>query len=203
LFAVSVLISPTFDPTRDQPARMRVLERQRIHNIRRRPARWTKSVALAVGATQHGVDELARAESMATLGELDGLRDGGVSGNAPHVGELIHTESEQVDHIGIEARQSTADPIRENRVDPGAVAQHPVDELTRPAPIARVQRGDSPIERLVEELPSAEVNADLRGDSSRRCDATGRYCRRVHAPSIPVVGEDGTATSRRGMRPAR
>ena len=201
--SLGVLLTPAFRPARDQPARMRVLERQRFHRIRRRRAHRRECFALPIGATQHCIYELARAESVTALGQLDGLGDGRVRRNAPHVGELVDAEPQQVDDVGIEARQPTAHAVGKNRVDPGAVTQHPVHELARPAAIARVERSDPSLEGLIEELSSPEIDADLGGDGARRGDSARRYDGGVHAPSIPVVGEDGTATSRRGIRPAR
>src|ERR1700674_2098592 len=180
---------------------MRVLERQRIDRVS-----WWCGVelfALAIRASQHRVHELARAHSMAALRQLNGLRNRGVGRHTSHVQELIDAEPEEIDHIGIQARQSTAHTLRENRVDRRAIAQHSVDELARPAAVARIERTDTTLERLVEELSAPEVDADLRGYRPRGGYPTDSCNGRVHEPSIPVVGEEGTATSRRGILPAR
>ena len=100
-------------------------ERKRIEPICR--CRRIELIALAIGASQHGVDQLAGAESVAALGELDGLGDCRVSGHASHVQQLIDAESQQVDHIGIETDQSAADSLRENGIERGTLAQHSVD----------------------------------------------------------------------------
>jgi len=56
---------------------------------------------------------------------------------------------------------------------------------------------------LIEELSAPEIDADFRRNRSRGGKPTHGSDRRVHEPSIPVVGEDGTATSRLGILPAR
>ena len=162
-----------------------------------------KLVALAIGASQHRVHQLAGAESVSALRELDGLGDRGVGGNAAHVGELIDAEPQQVDHVGIEPHESAAHALGENRVDPAAMTEHSVHQLPRPAPVAGVERSDATLERLIEELPAPEIGADLGCDGARCGDSAGRCGDGAHEPSIPVVGEDGTATSRRGILPAR
>ena len=198
---LGVLFAPALDPARDQPTRVGVLERKRIEPIGR--CRRIELIALAIGASQHGVDQLAGAESVPTLGELDRLSDRRVSGHAPHVQQLIDAESQQVDHIGIETDQSAADSLRENGIERGTLAQHSVDELAGPATIPRVERHNAALERLVEEFAASQIDADLCCHRSRSSDSTRRCGGGVHEPSIPVVGDEGTATSRRGILPAR
>ena len=81
--ALGVLVAPPRDPAPDQPARMRVLESERVQQIGR--CRWIELLPLAVGATQHCIYKFAGAESVPALGELDGLGDCGVGGHAAHV----------------------------------------------------------------------------------------------------------------------
>jgi hypothetical protein len=199
--ALGVLLSPTFDPPRDEPARMRMLGRQGFDRIGR--SIWNQLVALAIRSAQDRVHELAGAESVSAFRELDCLRDSGVSWNAAHVRELVDAEPQEINHIGIETRKSAANPIGENRIDPAAVTQHAVNELAGPAAVARVERNDPTIERLIEEFAAPQIDADLCSNRARSGDRARRNGSRVHDPIIPVVGDDGTATSRRGIRPAR
>ncbi len=83
---------------------------------------------------------------MPSLRQLDGLGNRGVCRHTPHVQQLIDAEPEEIDHIGIQARQATAHPLGENRVDRGTMAQHSVDELARPAAVARIERTDTTLE---------------------------------------------------------
>src|SRR5450759_130959 len=115
----------------------------------------------------------------------------------------MDAEPEEIDHIGIEAHQPAAHPLRENRVDPGAIAQHAVDELAHPAPVARVEQTDATLKGLIEKLSAPEVDADLCRHRSRAGDSADSCDGGVHEPSIPVAGDEGTATSRRGILPAR
>ena len=95
--------------------------------------------ALAIEPAQHRVRQLAGAESVALLGQFDGLRDGGVRGDAPHLEELVRAEPEQVGEVTVEARESAAHPRHERVVNPAASAQHPVHQLLRPPTIARLE----------------------------------------------------------------
>ena len=92
------------------------------------------------------------------------------------------------------------------RVDRPALPQHSVYELAQPAAIARIEVRGASVERTVEHLTVAKVGAYTGGDHSRRCHASYRNLEsavlRTHS-SIPVTGDEGTAVSRRGMRPAR
>jgi len=71
----------------------------------------------------------------------------------------------------------------------------PVSQLVSKSPVPRLQTSGNGIERAIES-PTAfcfEANGEGR-----------RAARRGPAQSsIPAVGEDGTAISREGMRPAR
>ena len=88
-----------------------MLDDQRLDWISRQ--RFADVGAFAVEPAQHGVDELARAESVTALGELDGLRDGRVRRHAAHVQQLVGTGAEQIGEIGIEPRESATDAFGE------------------------------------------------------------------------------------------
>jgi len=180
---------------------MRILERQRVDGVGR--LRGEQILALAIGAAQHRVYQLARAESVAALRQFHRLRDRSVRGNASHEQQLVHTKSQQVDDIRIEPNQSAPHALGENRIDGGAVTEHSINELPRPATIACVEWNDATIERLIEKFTATQIDTNLGGYRSCGSNSAGRRNGGVHEPSIPVVGEDGTATSRFGMRPAR
>ncbi|MEN9593127.1 MAG: hypothetical protein RJA21_1603, partial [Gemmatimonadota bacterium] len=61
---------------------MRILLGERVERFGRR--RRLDRIALAIDATQHGVHQLAGADAMSTLRELDGLTDSGVGRHATH-----------------------------------------------------------------------------------------------------------------------
>ena len=84
-------------------------ERERVDRIWR--SREREVGALAIGAPQHRVRELARADAVTRLRELDSLSDRGVRRNRSHAEQLIRAKPEQIDEIGIEPRQTTADAI--------------------------------------------------------------------------------------------
>src|SRR3954462_14629620 len=157
--SLGVLLAPALDPARYQPTRMRILERERFDRVRRRG--WSELLTLAIGASQHGIDQLARAESVSALGELDCLSDGGVGRHTSHVEQLINAESQQVYDVRIETNETAADSFGENRVDNSAVPEHPVHQLARPAAVTRVERTDASLERLIEKFSATQIDADF------------------------------------------
>src|SRR4051812_33307787 len=123
---------------------MRILERQYVDSF---PCGGSKkSLPLAIRAAQHCVDEFARTQSVAPLRQLDRLRNRRVSRHASHEQELIHSESQQVDDVGIEAYESAAHPLGENRIDTSPMTQHPIHELASPATVARIERTNAAFE---------------------------------------------------------
>src|SRR2546423_5656419 len=198
--AFGVLLAVALDPARDQPPRMRVLERQRVDRIAG-PCR-EKIFTFAIGAAEHRVDELAGAESVTALRQLHRLRDCRVSRNASHEQQLVYAQPQQVDDIRIEPDESAAHTLGENGIDCRAMTQHPIHQLSRPTAVARVEGRDAALERLIEKFSATQIDANLRRDRSCSGYTTGSD-ERVHEPIIPVVGDDGTATSRFGIRPAR
>ena len=57
------------------------------------------------------------------------------------------------------AASHAAHALREHGIDRRALAQHSVDELAGPAPVARVERSDAFLERLIEAWERADVSA--------------------------------------------
>ena len=181
LFASSSLrvsaLAESLEPARDDPARMRTVERERVDGIAR--TRQRQRVALAIEATQHGVGELARANAVTSLGQLDGLRDRGVRRHALHVEQLSGTEPQQVEQVGVEANGTAAHARVEVRVDARPTAEHAVDELANPSPVARVEARRATIERRIEQITAANVRANLR----RRDTRVGHTTTTVHNDS--------------------
>ena len=84
---------------------------------------------------------------------------------------------------------------RQQVIDPAAQSCNPVRELVRESTLPRLEVGDRGGERNVESASAL----DLFSDSERR-EAPGT---KRGQSSIPLVGDDGTAISRDGIRPAR
>jgi hypothetical protein len=55
------------------------------------------------------------------------------------VQQLIDADAEEVEKVGINARNSAAYTLRENCIDCSAVTQHSIHQLAQPAPVARVE----------------------------------------------------------------
>ena len=80
-------------------------------------------------------------------------------------------------------------------VEPATQTSNAIGELVRESALPSFERRGCVPKRAVEASPafSLESNREGRGTAGRNCVQS----------SIPVVGEDGTAISRAGMRPAR
>src|SRR6476620_12107548 len=107
---------------------------------------------LAIDATKYRVRKLARANTVAHLRELDCLRNRRICGHASHVKKLVHAESQEIEQVSIDARDSAAHTLGENRIDRPAMTEHSVHELAQPAAIARVEVRRSFLERCIEQL---------------------------------------------------
>jgi hypothetical protein len=131
-----------------------------------------KVSALAIEASKHGVHQLARTQPMSPLGELDGLRYGGVCRHATHVQKLCRAETKKIDQIGIEARLTAAYSLIEQGVDLRATTQHAVHKLADPPAVARIEPRRAAIEGRIEQLATPEIGADLGcGEASIRHSA--------------------------------
>ena len=170
--ATRLLFAPPRDPPRDEPPRMRVLERQHIDGIEW--CRQAQRLTLAIESAQHRICQLARTEPVSALRQLHGLRNCRVCRHAPHRQKLKRAEPEQVEQIGIEPCDPAAHALAQERVDPRPLAQHAVDELARPAAISGIEMkllSNTPIEGEVEQLAGAEVGAHGRRRRARVGDA--------------------------------
>ncbi len=91
--------------------------------------------------------------------------------------------------------ESKRDQVVESAPEPC----HPVRQLMGEGTLASVQRvGGGFRERAIESPPALGLQASPKRDPS----PSARW-RGLAQSSIPRVGEDGTAISRAGMRPAR
>ncbi len=157
--------APSGHPPRDEPARVRELRRQRVNRVGRevRP----KGRALTVEPAQDGVDELARPQAMALLGQLHRLGDRGVGRNASHLQQLVGAQPDQVGQVAVETRQPAAHARHQGVVDPAAAAQHSIDEFLRPAPVPAVENRPAAVEGGPQQDPRPEVCADVRRHPAR------------------------------------
>ena len=149
--------------------------------------------------------------SVASLGQLDGLRDRRVRRHASHAAAGTTPSRSRSMRSG----SSRASPPRTRSSSSAssqrAPAQHPV-HAARASTAGRARSSDSTRRSndAVEQLAAAQVGA------ARRRPRRVRPSRRHAPPSRPAsagvsltgraspsIGDDGTATSRRGMRPAR
>jgi hypothetical protein len=86
--------------------------------------------------------------------------------------------------------------LAEQVIQPRAQAADAVDQLLRQGAVARGQTRAGPLQRAVRQVAGADALQRLERGPAR---GTGPGAQ----SSIPVRGEDGTARSRRGIRPAR
>jgi hypothetical protein len=82
-------------------------------------------------------------------------------------------------------------------IEIGLPAQHAGGEFVGQAPVSLVEVAERLSECLIEGNTSPDRGQDVEGRAAGEESGSG------YDDTIPVVGDDGTATSRRGMRPAR
>jgi hypothetical protein len=90
------------------------------------------------------------------------------------------------------------DAEREEVVEPAAQPGRPVRELVRECALSSLQIGGRLWERAIQSPAALALEADLERDLSPRARGGASA-----QSSIPLVGDDGTAISRAGIRPAR
>ena len=128
--------------------------------------------------------------------EGDACRNGSVRRNALEMVQLICTDSEHFEYRGIDRAQAALHEWRNQGVERCLAPKHTGREFVREPSVGIGQPGESALECAVE----GEAAAHIREDAERgtpRCEAG------VVQRSIPSVVVDGTAISRRGIRPAR
>jgi hypothetical protein len=112
-----------------------------------------EAVAVAVAAAEDGVDEAALRAETGLAGEGDGFVDGGVGRDAVEKEELVKAQPEQVLEGGfLGAPVGTLD---DQPIEGGALAQDPVNELLRQAPVGRLKAVEIGVrlEPMLEEIP--------------------------------------------------
>jgi len=111
------------------------------------------------------------------------------------VEELVRPETEHLQDRGVERAQVALDEAREPVIDPAAPARRTVGQLVRERPLALVEVPRDRREGPIEPLPTLRAAPGFEGRFPSGA--------RSGQSNIPRVGEDGTAISRDGMRPAR
>lgn len=114
--------------------------------------------------------------------------------NPVEVKQLVRAELEDPPEPRCHGIEPSVDQRRECAVQFPGVSQHARRQLVREAAVPLVQRSDRLVPRGVERRAAGNPVQD-----GERRAAGGQ----AGQPSIPRVGDDGTATSRRGIRPAR
>jgi hypothetical protein len=99
----------------------------------------TQVASLAIEPAQHGVGQLARAQSVTLFGEFHGLCDRGVWRYATHVDQLLGSKAQEVRQVRIEPREPPADAFAQEQVEPRAATQEAVYEFLRPSSVTAVE----------------------------------------------------------------
>jgi len=159
--------------------------------------RLPRRLAVPSQATQHGVHQAGTLASRHQLGDLDGGLDGRVRRHAGQPEQLVGADPQQVLQI---FGRATPVARHERRQPPIELVARPQDargDLVRQAAVRVVEPVDRGGERRIERPALADLPQDLQSGTS------GWGARGHRQSSMPVVGLDGTAISRRGIRPAR
>ena len=80
-------------------------------------------------------------------------------------------------------------------VETSPKSRHPVRQLVGKRPLSRLQLASDRSESAIQTPPSLGFESDGEGSGATRTDPA--------QSSMPVVGDDGTAISRAGIRPAK
>jgi hypothetical protein len=110
--------------------------------------------------------------------------------------DLVGSEAEDLEHGGIGAGDAAAEERRQDRVEPLLAAQDAGREFMTQAAVGVGESAEATVEGNIERHATPDLEQDPEGGAAR--GEAG-----IDQSSIPVVGLDGTATSRRGIRPAR
>lgn len=162
---------------------------------------------LPVEAPQHGVGQ-----STATLPRqgpdlVYRLGNGRVGGHPVHEKDLVGTEAKQVEEFGREARQALTKVKVQEVIETPSETYGPEAELMKEPTVPSLDPGDSLAERQVQPTaPGRGIQDICRGRTTFRdlCQGGGPFLTGPEVQSsIPVFGEDGTAISREGIRPAK
>ncbi len=112
-----------------------------------------------------------------------------------HVEQLVRTEPEDLPDSWVQPGRRVPQMAFDQVVQPPAEPRNAVRELVGECALPSFQLGGAGLERAVE----APAALGFQPRSERRSAPAARSAQ----SSIPVVGEEGTAISLDGMRPAR
>jgi hypothetical protein len=100
---------------------------------------WCQSLTFTVHSAENSIRQLACAEAVANLRELDCLSDRGIRRHASHVEQLMDANPQQIEEVSVNARDSATHALREYRVDPSPMTEHSKDQLAKPASVAGIE----------------------------------------------------------------
>ena len=146
-------------------------------------------------ATQHRVHESRGARAGDFARQRHRRRDRGVRRNAIERGELIGAEPEEVPDPRRDPFPAIANVRSDRGIEDAGGAQGSRRELVGEAAVG-VRQSRERITECEIEGPAAVHELQQPPRRAARCQPLGQV-------SIPAIGVDGTATSRRGIRPAR
>ena len=127
--------------------------------------------ALAIDATQHSVRQLAGADTVPDLRQLDGLRDRGIRWHAVHELQLIDANAQQVGEVGVQARDPATNAGWSAASRILASPKEAVDQLLRPATVSRIEAGRASIECCIEQHALPQVGEHVSRGYARIGDA--------------------------------
>jgi len=144
---------------------------------------------------QDCIHESRRAGSRNLARQRYGRRDRGVGRNPVERGELVGAEAKDVANPCGDALPSVADERSNRGVKDTCGPQGARRELVGESPVCVRQSRERVVECEIEGAAPVYQLEQAPGGAPR-CQPLGQV-------SIPAIGVDGTATSRRGIRPAR
>ena len=207
------------EPSLHQPERVGVTpgERFRIQETRSSIGRRCHGLGLRPEAPQHRVHEPAGPRPAFLSRERHAGIHGRMRRDPIQDHQLVGAETEQVlepgGHLGPFPGHQRSEAGIECLLSP----QYPRDHLVREPAVVFIQLFERPIERRVERSSRADLREHVEGRSSGGQALARGHLRSLRArvnprsydwthiayASMPRSGDDGTATSRRGIRPAR
>ena len=110
--------------------------------------------------------------------------------------ELVGAKAEDIPQLGSDRTPAAMNQRLQPGIEVGPVAQYPGGKFVRQAAVGFRKFSDRQSKCLSERLTILYRAEDTVGRAAGAEPGLGH-------PTIPVLGLEGTATSRRGMRPAR
>ena len=128
----------TRHPARRQPRREGAAQRQRLHEVSRRP-RLSLGGTSTRKRTEHRVDEAGDAGLAGAAGQRHGVVDRGEGGDALEEGDLVGRHAQEDEQPEVEIVQPTPGVRGEDPVEVALPAQRPVHELGGQGDVPRRQ----------------------------------------------------------------